>query len=403
MASRVVMPKLTDTMTEGVLLKWYKNEGDQVESGDVLAEIETDKAIMDLEAFGSGVLKKIFIEEGTTVPSGNLLAIIAGKDEVISEEEMNKTEPAGPREIEAGAVAKKTVEQNPLGKRTGELNIKASPLAKNIAKEKGIDLSKVKGSGPGGRIIERDLIGINPTKTAQGEETQANAERKPFSQMRKAIIRSMAQSKMPIPHFYLTSDLDMENILILQKNWAELETGLKVTITDFLIKASALALKKVPQINASFQEDYIEYYQEAHIGIAVGLEDGIITPVIKHCELKSLGQIAQETKPLIERARERRLSPEEYTGATFSISNLGPFDVDHFIAIITPPEASVLAVGSIRGVPVVRDGNIVVGKRMQVTLSCDHRVIDGVAGAKFLQELKKVIEHPSILNLKEKQ
>jgi pyruvate dehydrogenase E2 component (dihydrolipoyllysine-residue acetyltransferase) len=400
MASRVVMPKLTDTMTEGALLKWYKKEGDQVESGDVLAEIETDKAIMDLEAFSSGVLKKIFIAEGTTVPAGNLLAIIAGKDEEILEEEINKPEPARSDKMTAEAMAQKTLEQIPPEKETGELIIKASPLAKNIAKERGIDLSKIKGSGPGGRITERDLKGITAPKTEKGDETIEFVERKPFSIMRKAIIRSMTQSKIPVPHFYLASEIDMEKISIFQREWTELENGYKITITDILIKASALALKKVPQVNASFQEDHLEYHKEAHIGIAVGLTDGIITPVIKHCELKSLGQIAQETKPLIERARERRLSPEEYTGATFSISNLGPYDVDHFIAIITPPEAAVLAVGSIREVPIVRDCNILIGKKMQVTLSCDHRVIDGIGGATFLQELKKVIEHPSLLILK---
>src|ERR1700693_1903979 len=399
MASRVVMPKLTDTMTEGVLLKWYKNEGDPVESGDVLAEIETDKAVMDLEAFGSGVLKKIFIAEGTTVPAGNLLAVIAGEDEEISEEEMNKTEPAGPGEIEAGAMPEKTPEEIPLEKETAGIRIRVSPLGKTIAKQKGIDLSKVKGSGPGGRIVERDLNGITTLKKEPGEEMKTYPERKPLSQMRKAIIRTMAQSKVPVPHFYVTSEIDMDKISLFQKEWLEVESGLKVTITDILVKASAIALKKVPQMNASFHEDYLEYHDDAHIGIAVGLEDGIITPVIKHCESKSLGQIAQKTKPLIKRAREKRLSREEYTGATFSISNLGPFDVDHFIAIITPPEAGVLAVGTMRETPVIRNGNIIVGARMKVTLSCDHRVIDGAGGAKFLQELKKVVEHPSLLIL----
>lgn len=399
MASRVVMPKLTDTMTEGVLLKWYKNEGDPVESGDVLAEIETDKAVMDLEAFGSGVLKKIFIAEGTTVPAGDLLAVIAGKDEEISEEEMNKTEPAGPGETETGAMPGKTPEEIPLEKEPAGIRIKVSPLAKTIAKQKGIDLTKVKGSGPGGRIVEKDLYAITTLKKEPGEETKPYPERKPLSQMRKAIIRTMAQSKVPVPHFYVTSEIDMDKISLFQKEWLEVENGLKVTITDILVKASAIALKKVPQMNASFHEDYLEYHDDAHIGIAVGLEDGIITPVIKHCELKSIGQIAQETKPLIERAREKRLSPEECTGATFSVSNLGPFDVDHFIAIITPPEAGVLAVGTMRETPVIRNGNIIVGKRMKVTLSCDHRVIDGAGGAKFLQELKKVVEHPSLLIL----
>ena len=384
MASRVVMPKLTDTMTEGVLLKWYKKEGDPVESGDLLAEIETDKAVMDLEAYGSGILRRILVQEGATVPAGDLLAMIAGKEEELSDTEVVKAQSINQDEHQTDQIKVKPAVV-PIESKIKP--IKASPLAKKIAKERGIDLSGIKGSGPGQRIVEKDL-----------EKKEIPSEIKPLSQMRKAIVRSMAQSKIPVPHFYVVSDIDMEKMLVFQKELESQGNG-KVTLTDILIKSCAIALVKAPQMNASFVEDHLHYHKEVRIGIAVGVEDGIITPVIKGCESKSLGEIAGETKPLFQRARQRKLSPEEYTGATFSLSNLGPYDVHHFIAIITPPEAGVLAVGSIRREPVVRGEEIVVGKRMQVTLSCDHRVIDGVGGAKFLQELKKVLENPGLLVL----
>ncbi|MBI1821339.1 MAG: 2-oxo acid dehydrogenase subunit E2 [Nitrospirae bacterium] len=402
MASRVVMPKLTDTMTEGVLLKWYKKEGDAVESGDVLAEIETDKAVMDLEAYGSGILKRVLVKEGATVPAGDLLAIIAGKDEDISAAEFEKL-PSFQQNLQKPDQNKRGTD--PLrderfvkgGSSKTAQQVKASPLAKKIAKEKGIDLLEIKGSGPGGRIVEKDLL--NSVGMGKRERHgEVPSEIKPLSQMRKAIVRSMAQSKIPVPHFYVVSDIDMEKTCEFQTEM-ESRGNEKVSLTDILIKSCAIALTKTPQMNASFVEDHLEYHKEVRIGVAVGLEDGIITPVIKGCESKSLGQIAKETKPLFQRARERKLSPEEYTGATFSISNLGAYDVHHFIAIITPPEAGVLAVGSLRHEPVVQEGQIVVGKRMQVTLSCDHRVIDGVGGAKFLQELKKILENPGLLVL----
>jgi pyruvate dehydrogenase E2 component (dihydrolipoamide acetyltransferase) len=398
MASRVIMPKLTDTMTEGVLLKWYKKEGDPVESGDVLAEIETDKAIMDLEAYASGILKKVLINEGTIVPAGDLMAVIAGRDEEVSGLELKEAPVLLQNEQMQDTEKKERVEPIAGKKETMDQSIKASPLARKIAREKGIDLSSIKGSGPFGRIVQKDLINV-PNSQSRERGLPVHTEIKPLGQMRKAIIRAMAQSKIPVPHFYVTSEMDMGKISSFKKEVTELGDGNKVTITDILIKASAIALIKIPQINVSFVQDHLEYHKEVNIGVAIGLEDGIITPVIKNCESKSLGQIAKETKPLFQRARERKLSPEEYSDATFSISNLGQYDVHHFIAIITPPQTGVLATGSIRDEPVVRLGTIVPGKRMQVTLSCDHRVIDGVDGAKFLQELKKVIENPFLLIL----
>ncbi|MBD0305978.1 MAG: 2-oxo acid dehydrogenase subunit E2 [Nitrospiraceae bacterium] len=453
MATRVVMPKLTDTMEEGVVLAWKKHEGDSVDSGDVLAEIETDKAVMDLEAFGSGTLRRVLAGEGETVKAGALIAVIAEPDEDIesemsadtgtsptaapepkparkkeepSKESVNAASTAPPSSIktENAAEAKKPEAKKPEAQKpvtqkpetqkpepeqpaTGkaepekakEPRIKASPRAKAIAEERGIDLSTIQGTGPDGRITERDLPETKPTAAPR---TPATPTDRPLSQMRKAIAKAMIQSKAPVPHFYLTTEISMDEAEHLRAQWKQARRT-HPSITDFIVKAAALALSRYPEINVSFADDKIRQHRTIDIGLAVGLEDGLITPVLRNCGAKTLEHISTEANALVERARNRQLKPEEYSGATFSISNLGMFEVENFIAVLVPPEAAAIAVGMVRDVPVAESGTVKVCRRMKVTLSCDHRVLDGVQGAKFLGELKRILEHPLELVLPEEQ
>ena len=401
MATRVVMPKLTDTMEEGVVLGWKKHEGDQVAAGDVLAEIETDKAVMDLEAFGSGTLRKILADEGQTVKSGALIALIAEPDEDIDSAMKEGVAPGPtaapePKPTPSTDVKPETQpqrgqpKQNKTEKETEsphEVEIKVSPRARALASERGIDLRSIKGSGPDGRIIERDL------PIAKSGAEPAAASDRPLSQMRKAIARTMVQSKAPVPHFYLTAEIGMDEAERLRHQLKRLHQ-VHPSVTDLLIKASALALTRHPEINVSFVGEAIRQHGSIDIGIAVGLDDGLITPVLRNCHAKTLGQISSEAKELIDRARSKRLQPHEYEGATFSISNLGMFDVDNFIAVLVPPEAAALAVGTIRDLPIVDNGTVTIGRRMNVTLSCDHRALDGMQAAKFLQEFKAILEAP---------
>jgi pyruvate dehydrogenase E2 component (dihydrolipoamide acetyltransferase) len=393
MASRVVMPKLTDTMEEGILLAWKKREGDPVQAGEALAEIETDKAIMDLEAFASGILRKILVQEGATVMSGTLIGVIGGADEDITSA-LTDTITAAPS-VGGGTKASSspaasrapTSPSSPEGTR-----LIVSPRAKALAADLGIDLSTITGTGPGGRIVEEDVATAQvppTTKLSAGTD-------QPLSQMRKAIARATTQSKAPVPHFYLTSEIDMEQAERFRNQYKS-NRVMHPSITDLLIKAAAIALTRHPEINVSFVGHAIRRHERVDIGIAVGLDDGLITPVIRNCDVKSLGDISSESKTLIERARSKHLQPQEYTDATFSISNLGMFDVENFIAVLIPPQAASIAVGSVRDVPVVTDGRIEAGRRMKVTLSCDHRALDGVQGAGFLKEFKRILEHPSEL------
>lgn len=395
MASRVVMPKLTDTMEEGVVVAWKKHEGDPVAAGDVLAEIETDKAVMDLEAFASGVVRRVLVNEGETVKAGTLIAVIGEPDEDISAALASPigVEPAAPSPAGAPEAAPSapiaSVQAGKLGK---EERIKASPRARALAAERGIDLAMVKGSGPGGRITEQDVL---EATEAQMVLPPGGVDH-PLSQMRKAIARATTQSKAPVPHFYLTTDIAMDEAERLRSQLKQTHRP-HPSLTDLLVKAVALALRRYPEINVSYLGDVIRQHATIDIGIAVGLEDGLILPVIRNCGEKSLEQIAAESRELIERARNRRLQPAEYTGATFLISNLGMFDIENFIAVIIPPAAAALAVGAVREEPVVVGGLVTVGRRMKVTLSCDHRAVDGVQGAKFLKEFKRLLEHPDEL------
>ena len=377
MASRVIMPKLTDSMEEGVVVKWRKAEGEHVESGDVLAEIETDKAVMDLEAFASGTLRKILVPEGTTVPSGTLIGVIGEPDEDI-------------RDILAGAqpsaARPSALRPSPAAVASPEEDKLASPRVRTLARERGIDLRAVKGSGPGGRIVERDL---EPFLT---KKEQPAVREIPLTQMRKAIVRMTTQSKAPVPHFYVTIEVEMAEGLRVIEESKKAAASSPISINHLLIAAAARALRQHPGLNASFAGETIRLFSSIDIGIAVALEEGLIVPVLRDCGSKTLAQIAEAERALVARARGRDLSPEEYTGATFLISNLGKFDVESFSAVILPPAAAALAVGSVREVPVVRDGRVEVGHRMMLTLSCDHRVIDGAVAAQFLQTFKQALE-----------
>lgn len=400
MASRVVMPKLTDTMEEGVVVKWKKHEGDKVAAGDVLAEIETDKAVMDLEAFASGILRKILVREGETVKSGTLIGVIAEADEDITAALADRIEAAPSTKAEKPAPSKPLSEAppaaaEPVAKPT---RILASPRAKALAAEKGVDLSTITGTGPDGRIIEEDVL---KAAVAAGPAPSAGVD-VPLSQMRKAIVRATTQSKAPVPHFYLTTEIDMEEAERLRQQFKHSRLT-HPSVTDLLIKAAALALAKHPEINVSFTGEAIRRHGSIDIGVAVGMDDGLVAPVIRNCGTKSLEQIAIESRSLIERARNKRLQPQEYTGATFTISNLGMFDVENFIAVLMPPEAAALAVGAIRDVPVAEEGIVKSGRRMKVTMSCDHRAIDGMQGAQFLKEFKRILEHPLELILPKEQ
>ncbi|MGH7231757.1 MAG: dihydrolipoamide acetyltransferase family protein [Nitrospiraceae bacterium] len=437
MATRVVMPKLTDTMEEGVVLTWKKHEGDPVNSGDVLAEIETDKAVMDLEAFGSGTLRQVLAGEGETVKAGALIAVIAESDEDIEpalsegtaasqtaapepKPARKKDEPSGSEIETASSAPSKSDEQKPKAQaperqkpeaeksetqkpepkqgvpqklkaqQPEEPRLKVSPRAKAIAAERGIDLSTIQGSGPDGRIIERDI----PEQQADGATgAAAGATERPLTQMRKAIARTMIQSKAPVPHFYLTTEIAMDEAERLRNQWKQVRRT-HPSLTAVLIKAVTLALTRHPEINVSYADDKIRRHGTIDIGIAVGLDEGLITPVLRNCGGKTLEQIATDAYGLIERTRNRQLKPDEYTGASFSISNLGMFDVENFVAILVPPQAASIAVGMVRDVPVAENGAVRIGRRMKVTLSCDHRALDGMQGAKFLGEVKRVLEHP---------
>src|SRR5439155_8468226 len=376
MASRVIMPKLTDSMEEGVVVKWRKAEGERVESGDVLAEIETDKAVMDLEAFASGTLLKILVPEGTTVPSGTLIGVIGEYEEDIKDILRGSPPPIPPpSEVEGKG-----------GGAVPSAEALASPRVRTLAREHGIDLKTVKGTGPGGRIVERDLEPFLLKKK------QSTVREIPLTQMRKAIVRMTTQSKAPVPHFYVTIDADMAEGLRMVEESKKAATPFPLSINHLLIAASARALKQHPGLNASFAGETIRIFSSIDIGIAVALEDGLIVPVLRDCGSKTLRQIVEAERSLVARARQRDLTPEEYTGATFLISNLGKFDVESFSAVILPPAATALAVGSVREVPVVRNGRVEAGHRMMLTLSCDHRVIDGAVAAQFLQTFKQALE-----------
>ena len=408
MPSQVIMPKLSDAMEEGRLLQWLKKEGDRVQGGDILASIETDKAEIELESFGAGVLRKILVAEGETVPVGKVIAIVAEPDEDISSL-VGAAAPAAPAKAEGKAStppapASPKVEAKappaPTAPAAESGWIPASPIARRMARDAGVDLAKITGSGPGGRILERDIEAFLGAKAQQmgGAEVPAGErefEDKELSTIRKTIALRMTQSKAPIPHFTVTVEADMGEAQHLRGSLNAVDpTAEKLSINHILIKAVALALKRHPMVNAAFANGKARLFTKVHIGVAVALEDGLIVPVIRDCDRKSLGEIAREAKSLIERARGKKLRPEEYSGGTFAISNLGMYDVVEFTAVIDPAHGAILAVGAIEEKPVVLNGQIVIRQRMRLTGSFDHRIIDGAMGAKFLQDVKKILENP---------
>ncbi len=423
MAIAVEMPKMSDTMEEGVLVAWTVEEGEAVSAGDVIAEVETDKATMDLEAYDDGVLLKKVIAEGEAVPIGALIAVLGEKGEDVSdilaqyEQGGDGAAPVATPEPKAEAGSAPTPSGDDAARADGRL--KASPLARKLASDHGLDLRMIQGSGPEGRIIKRDveamlaggaeaLVPVEaPTPRPAVAAPVSVGEELPYasvriSPMRKTIARRLAQSKYTAPHFYLTIDLAMERVVAVRKQinaLAEEQGRPKVSFNDFITKACAAALRQHPEVNASYMADEgeIRHHTGVHIGVAVAIDGGLVTPVIRNADKKGLAELAEETRALAARSRERKLQPDEMAGSTFTTSNLGMFGIEDFTAIINPPNACILAIGAIRDEPVVRDGEIVPGKRMKVTLSCDHRVVDGATGAKFLQTLRHYLEEP--LNL----
>lgn len=415
MAEVIRMPRMSDTMEEGVIVGWLKQEGDSVEPGDVLAEVETDKATMELESYQEGTLLYIGVKEGP-VPVDAVVAIIGEEGEdyksllekVENEEstpdngESGKEETSGessgaaseaPQNVKAQAPESGTEDQ------TADGRLKASPLAKKIASDKGVDLQSIKGSGEGGRIIKRDVEAAaesgqvtpatpRPIATPSGEDQIL-----PVSQMRKAIARRLGESKYSAPHFYLTAELDMDNAVAARKMINEGEE-VRISFNDIVIKAVAIALRKHPYVNGSWNGDQLVLHGNVNVGVAVAVEEGLLVPVINNADYKSLSQINAEVKELAGKARNKKLKPEEMDGSTFTVSNLGMFGIDEFTGIINPPNSCILAVGAINKKPVVKDGQITIGNTMKITLSCDHRIVDGAVGAQFMQTLRAYLENP---------
>jgi pyruvate dehydrogenase E2 component (dihydrolipoamide acetyltransferase) len=417
MAKDVLMPLLSPSMTEGTVVKWLKKEGDVVKSGDVLAEVETDKATMDLEAFDSGVLRKILIAEGTKVPVQSRIGIIGTKDEKIDESAPAASTPAAAAK-EAPAAAANAEDKAPAPATPTATaaapsggRIKASPLAKKVAAEKGVSLSSLAGSGPGGRIVKNDVLnapanghssGGRASIYASGPVAQEGTVK--LSNMRSIIAKRLLESKTTIPHFYLEIEVDAKPLLDLRAqlndSLGKLKPPVKLSLNDFVLKAATEAIRRVPAVNASFEGDAIRQYGDVQLSFAVAIAEGLITPIIKEAQNKSLMQISGEAKSLAAKAKDGKLKPEEFQGGTFTVSNLGMLGIDSFSAIINPPQVAILAIGNIVKKPVVGVNDaIIVGHRQSITLSCDHRVVDGAVGAAYLKELRELIEKPALLLL----
>ena len=417
MAEIIRMPRMSDTMEEGNIIGWLKKVGDKVEPGETLAEVETDKATMELDAFVEGTLLYIAVPEGTVAIDG-IIAVIGqpGEDWQAA---INGTGSAAASTGSATAIsAAEPIKQDnipaPIVSDSNDgQRIKASPLAKSMAKESGINLGQIQGSGEGGRIVRKDVIGVKPGETivptlaktvaaptqvvsVQTSTTESSYEDKTVSQMRKTIARRLSESKFTAPHFYLSVEIDMERAMEVREQLNQ-NSDVRISYNDLVIRSVASALKKHAVINASWLGDRIRYNHDVHIGVAVAVEDGLLVPVIKHADRKTLSQINGEVKMLAGKAKDKKLQPDEMQGNTFTISNLGMFGIEEFTAIINPPDACILAVGGIIQKPVVKNGQIVVGNTMKVTLSCDHRVVDGASGAQFLQTLKSILEEPLLL------
>ena len=426
MSTKVVMEALSPTMEEGRLVKWTKAVGDGVKTGETLAEVETDKAVMELVARADGQLLQQAVKEGDTVPVGNLVAYIGAPGESLATTPVAvpaKPTGSGERVVDAKPAAV-SAQPSAAGFAAGPvaiadaIRVKASPLAKRIARATGVDLKLIQGSGPGGRVVKRDVESIPAAAVAAGVPSRplpatdresfraprspvaaagvASYEDVPLTQIRKTIAKRLVTSLGPVPHFFLTSDVDMERAAEAREalNRQLSDQGQKISFNDIILKAVALALRKHRACNAWWQDDHIRYWNDVHLGMAVAVEDGLITPVLRDADRRPLSEIGAVARELAQRGRERRLRPEEYTGSTFSVSNLGMFDIDEFTAVINPPEAGIVAVGAVVPKPVVVDGQVAVRRRVRLTMSCDHRVIDGATGAAFLKTLKQMLENP---------
>jgi pyruvate dehydrogenase E2 component (dihydrolipoamide acetyltransferase) len=420
MAEIVRMPKMSDTMTEGVVVKWHKKVGDFVKNGELVAEIETDKATMEFESYNEGTLLYIGIEEGKAAPVDSILSIIgkAGEDyKPLLEAEKTKATAqvvAAPvvDSAPAAPVAAAPVVSAPsaptvkipeiIHQLNGDDRLKASPLAKKIAQDKGVDLGMLKGSGDHGRIVKRDIewfkpgTFVQPATLAQGAIIKESFEEIPVSQMRKTIARRLSESKFTAPHFYLTMDIDMDEVVRARESVNQV-SAVKISFNDFVVKAVSTSLRQHPAVNSSWLGDRIRFNHHINIGIAVSVEDGLLVPVVRFADTKTLSQIATEVKAFAQKAKDKKLQPQDWEGNTFTISNLGMFNIEEFTAIINTPDACILAVGAIKQIPVVKNGIVQAGNVMKVTLSCDHRVVDGVAGAKFLNTFKALLENPVVL------
>ncbi len=421
------MPKLSDTMEEGKILKWLKKEGERVEQGEVIAEVESDKADMELEAYDSGILLKIVIPEGKGAPVGGVIAVIGEENEKVEDtdgdgkaggEEEKEKEKEKPRKEERDGEAKKQEkegkddssaekdkepEQKKPETKTAEESEgtdgirRISPLARRMADEHEIELKNLKGSGPEGRIVKRDIeeylrSGKKPkTEEARIPEAGESIE---LSGMRKAIARRMVESKTTVPHFYLTVEIDMDRLIDARRRINDMLKDAKISFTDIIIKLAGIGLTNHPRVNSYWAGDSIKRRDGVHVGLAVALDDGLITPVVRNVDRKGIIQISTEAKELAERARAKKLKPEEFEGGCLTISNLGMYGIEQFSAIINPPESSILAIGSIEQKPVVKNGEIVAGNTMRVTMSCDHRLVDGAVGAEFLRDFKRMLEDP---------
>lgn len=427
MATKVFMEALSPTMEEGRLVKWLKNEGDAVKNGETLAEVETDKAIMELVARGDGVLRKRLINEGDARPVATLIGIIAGADENIDDLVGGAGAPAAPAAAPQAAQPKAEApapsaspqqappaaqpsapapapQAAPTGGGAAGGQVRSSPLARRMASEKGVDLGNIQGSGPGGRIIKRDIESAQAAPSAATRSplaahrsSGADYQDVALTQIRKTIAKRLSESIGPIPTFYLTAEFDLTRVTEMRTAMAEMGDEFKVSINDILMKAVATALSQHPEVNAHWLGDKIRYHSRVHLGMAVATNDGLIVPVIFDADSKRMSEISAEAKELAKKARERKLKPEEYTGSTFSISNLGMFGIDQFTAIINPPEVAILAIGSATDKVVATKGGFETRKHVRVTMSCDHRAVDGAVGAAFLQTLRRLIENPLML------
>jgi pyruvate dehydrogenase E2 component (dihydrolipoamide acetyltransferase) len=420
MAEIVRMPKLSDTMTEGVVAAWHKKVGDKVKSGEVLAEIETDKATMEFESFTDGVLLHIGVEKGKTAAVDSVLAVLGkeGEDitklladaaasapaaEVPKAEEMKVEAAPAEAPAKAAAPASAPTPAAPAARPAAQLHtpangrVKASPLAKQLAEEKGIDISRVPGSGPEGRVTKADIENFTGGAGVFTVPQVEAFEEVPVSQMRKTIARRLAESKFTAPHFYLTLEIDMERAMQVREAINTSIAPEKISYNDLVIKAVAVALKQHPKVNSSWLGDRIRFNQHVHIGVAVAVEEGLLVPVVRFADGKPLRTIGAEVRDFAKKAKEKKLQPADWEGNTFTISNLGMFGIEEFTAIINPPDACIMAVGGIMEKPVVRGGQIVPGHTMKVTLSCDHRVVDGATGAAFLNTFKQMLEEPALL------